>query len=315
MHTPCGRRNSFLPTVFLAPVLELVMTPKHLLLIPACTLLFFLGIYSWNQRTDILDTFSVSAGLEAAGVILKFTHGIQDTLETAWSRYVDLVNVREENERLQQKVHELTVRLALASENNEELKRLRELLRIPPPEGWQVLGTRVLGRRMGPNSPLIAMTIGRGYLTGATPETPVMTPDGIAGLVYRSGPSISTVLLLNDPSIRISVVGQKNRVQGILAGSGMLKPLELMFVPHSATFEPDELLVTSGLDNIFPKGVPVARVIAVNPSKLNSFLSVQAVPLAKLSELEDVLLLVRTPASPLPASGVPNTPSQKEESR
>lgn len=281
------------------------MSPKRLLLLPALALLLYLGIYSWNQRTHILDTAVSNTGLEASGFVLKVTDFVENTVMDAWNRYLDLVNVREENDELKKQLMEARLNLVLAAEERAELSRLRHLLTLSPPEGWQLLGARVLAGRMGSNAALASVIIGRGYLSGAVPGTPVMTPDGIAGRVLRAGPTTATVLLLVDPGSRVAVVSQENRVQGILMGAGPFKPLELRFVSHNTAVKTGEILVTSGLDEAYPKGLPVARVISATPSDLSPFQSVQAVPLAELTNLEELLLVTRqgdgTGMSGLPA--------------
>ena len=273
------------------------MSPKHLLLVPALALLLYLGMYSWNQRTHSLDTVVSSTGLEASGAVLKSLRLVEDSVLGAWNRYLDLVNVREENDELKKQLEQARLRLALAAEDRAELLRLRHLLTFNPPEGWETMGARVLAGRMGPNAALATVLIGRGYLTGAAPGTPVMTPDGIVGQVLRAGPSTATVLLLVDPGSRIAVVSQESRVQGILVGNGPGNPLDLQFVSHNMQIKPGELLVTSGLDNVFLRGIPVARVVAATPSDLSPFQLVQASPLAILSNLEELLLIALLPGN------------------
>lgn len=287
------------------------MSPKRILYLPAVALLLFLGIYSWNQHTDFLDGTSLSTGLEAAGAVLKTVRFAQDSVSDAWDRYLDLVNVREENVRLKQRLSQIETRLILATEEKAELERLRRLLSLQPPDGWQSLGTRVLSGRMGSNAALITVTINRGYLTGATPGTPAMTVEGVLGRVFRAGPTTATVLLLTDPGSRVSVVSQQSRVQGILAGTGPYKPLDMRFVSHNAEVSPGELLVTSGMDDAFPKGLPVARVTSAKPSDLSPFQSVQAEPLSNLSALEEILLLARSAAAPV-APPLPPEPEKTE---
>lgn len=101
------------------------MSPKHILLIPALALLMYLGMYSWNQRTHILDNFAANTGLEASGVVLKSVRMVQDTVMGAWNRYLDLVDVREENDELKKQVEQLRHKLLMASEERAELVRLR----------------------------------------------------------------------------------------------------------------------------------------------------------------------------------------------
>ena len=174
--------------------------------------------------------------------------------------------MREENDELKKQVEQLRHKLLMASEERAELVRLRRLLTLTPPEGWQTLGARVLAGRMGANSALASVLIGRGYMTGAIPGTPVMTPQGVAGRVLRAGPSSATVLLLIDPGSRIAVISQESRIQGVLVGGGPDKPLEMRFVSHNDVIRAGEILVTSGLDDAFPKGIPVARVLSATPS-------------------------------------------------
>lgn len=269
------------------------MSPKRLLLIPAFALLLYLGMYSWNQRTHTLDEAVANTGLEATGIVLKSVSLVRDLFLDAWNRYTELVAVREENDRLKKQLTEAKISLILAAEERAELIRLRRLLTFSPPEGWQLLGARVLAGRMGSNAALSSVIIGRGYLTGATPGTPAMTPAGVVGRVLRAGPSTATVLLLMDPGSRIAVISQENRVQGILVGSGPFKPLEVRFVSHNTAVAPGELLVTSGLDEAYPKGLPVARVVSATPSDLSPFQAVQAAPLTDLFHLEELLLVTR----------------------
>ena len=242
------------------------------------------------------------AALEASGVVLKSVRMVQDTVMGAWNRYLDLVDVREENDELKKQVEQLRHKLLMASEERAELVRLRRLLTLTPPEGWQTLGARVLAGRMGANSALASVLIGRGYMTGAIPGTPVMTPQGVAGRVLRAGPSSATVLLLVDPGSRIAVISQESRIQGVLVGGGPDKPLEMRFVSHNDVIRAGEILVTSGLDDAFPKGIPVARVLSATPSDLSPFQSIQAAPLAALSDLEELLLISRVEGSSVSGS-------------
>ena len=269
------------------------MWPKRLILLPALALLLFLGMYSWNQKTGILDDFADSSGLEVIGVVLRSTDAVRTTISDTWYRYLDLVNVREENDQLRKQLVDVQNRLILAAEERAELKRLRELLALKPPEQWPVSAARVIGGRMGSNSVMNTISIARGYMTGATPDTPVMAEGGVVGRVLRAGPTVSTVLLITDPGSKIAVIGQDSRTQGLLVGGGVGKPLELLFTPHNSDMRVQEILVTSGLDGMFPKGIPVAVVTSMAPADITPFPNIRATPLINVVRLEEVLLLER----------------------
>ena len=248
-------------------------------------------MYSWNQRTRVLDDLAAKLGLEITGAVLTPVRSAQDAAENMWDRYFDLVGVREENEALKQKVDELEARLLANGEDLAELKRLRALVQLPVDQTWRPLGARVLSGRMGPNAVLDSITISRGYSTGGRPGTPLVTHLGLVGRVLKASAHSSIVLLLTDPSSRIAVFSQESRAPGILMGMGTGQKLEVNFVQRDAKVKPGEIIITSGLDGKYPKGIPVARVLRVAPSDYTQFMAIKAEPLVDLQHLEEVLLL------------------------
>lgn len=270
------------------------MSLRRILIFAGVLLILFLGMYSWNQRTRTLDDFAANIGLELSGAVLKPMRYIQDVGTGFWERYFDLVGVREENERLQARVADLESRLLANGEDLAELKRLRALVQLPVDASWRPLGARVLAGRMGPNAVLDSITISRGYTTGGRPGTPLVTHLGLVGRVLRASAHTATALLLTDPGSRIAVFSQNSRALGILAGQGTGRNLEVNFVQRDANVKQGEVLITSGLDGKYPKGIPVARVLSVAPSDYTQFMAIYAEPLVDLQYLEEVLLLEPT---------------------
>lgn len=270
------------------------MTMRRMLIFAGVLLIFFLALYSWNRRTRVLDELAANVGLELSGAILAPIRAVQDMAGSFWTRYIDLVNVREENLRLKARLNELEARELAYGEQLAELKRLRALVQVPIDVRWRPLAARVLAGRLGPNAVLDSITISRGYVTGARPGTPLVTHNGLVGRVLRSSAHASTALLITDPGSRVAVFGQETRAPGILKGKGMGNELEVDFVQRDASMKPGELLVTSGLDNKFPKGLPVGRVTKVAPSDYTQFMAVNASPLVDLQHLEEILLLEKS---------------------
>ena len=272
------------------------MTLRRILILAGIMLILFLAMYSWNQRTRALDDLAAEIGLELAGAVLKPLRSLQDSGQDMWDRYFDLVAVREENEDLKQRVNELEAKLLANGEDMAELKRLRALIQLPVDQSWRPLGARVLAGRMGPNAVLDSITISRGYSTGGRPGTPLVTHLGLVGRVLKASAHSSIVLLLTDPSSRIAVFSQESRAPGILMGMGTGQKLEVNFVQRDAKVKPGEIIITSGLDGKYPKGIPVARVLRVAPSDYTQFMAIKAEPLVDLQHLEEVLLLEPTGA-------------------
>lgn len=264
-------------------------------------------MYTWNQRTGFLDTLSANVGLELVGTVLKPLVSAKNGAMDFWERYLDLVGVREENERLKADLISIQSQLIQAGEDRAELRRLRSLLSLPGDRTWRPVGARVVAGRMGPNSALETVMISRGYLTGGAPGTPLMTNQGLVGRVLRASAHNATALLLTDPGSRIAVLSQDTRTPGILTGRGARHALEVRFVARNAVIREGELLVTSGLDGVYPKGLPVARIVSVEPSDYSQFMSVRATPLVEVEHLEEVLLLEPTGLPPLPEAPDPET--------
>lgn len=276
------------------------MTMRRLLIAAGILLILFLAVYSWNRRNGALDDLAANVGLEISGAVLTPLRAAQDALARFWNRYFDLVDVREENIRLKTRISELEANISAAREDMAELKRLRALVQFPVDVRWRPLAARVLAGRIGPNAVMDSITISRGYVNGARPGTPLVTDKGLVGRVLRSSPHASTALLVTDPGSRIAVFSQESRTSGILKGRGMYADLEVDFVQRDAKLKNGEVLITSGLDNKYPKGLPVAVVKTVAPSDYTQFMAVNATPLVDLQHLEEVLLLEKSGVEPTP---------------
>ncbi len=278
------------------------MSTRRIIISVVLALLVFLGMYTWNQRTGQWDWLAANSGLEIAGGVLRAVHGVGDTFSSIWNRYIALIDVQEENDLLRKEVARLSQTLVASREDLAELERLRRLLRLEVPEGWTVAAARVLASRIGPNASLETLLLARGYLDGAAPGTAVASQDGLVGRVYKAGPGTSMVLLLSDVGSRVAVVAAQSRVQGILAGMGAGNPMEMLFVKQNAPLEEGELLLTSGLDAAYPKGIPVARVLSVKTGP-SPTLEIAAEPLVQFTTLEEVLLYERPVGFFMPDAG------------
>lgn len=270
------------------------MKLRRLLLFLILGLFIYLGLYSWNQRTGALDRLTEYTGLEVAGYVLGPCRWVADGISDAWNNYVHLVDTEEENADLRSRVDQLSKALNIATEEREELLRLRDLLSMGPPDQWQGVGARIIANRLGPQAALVSITLDHGFLDGAATNTPVTTPHGLVGRVLRAAPHTATVLLITDINSRVAVLSQSGRVPGILAGTGD-EMLEVDYVPPNVRIQPGEIFITSGQDGIFPKGIPCARVIEARQSDTSPFQLITAEPLADLDNQEEVLLL-QTPA-------------------
>lgn len=269
------------------------MKPKRITAIFLAGLFLYLTLYTWNLRTGYLDTFSTYIGLDVANWVLAPGKWAAEKSVEFWRRYVSLVGLKEENEQLEGEVRRLTLENVTLKDRALATGRLERLLAFIPPLEWTREGGRVVAHRMGPAGALETLLVDKGSAAGVIVDTPVLGLAGVVGRILRVGLAASTVLLINDPNSKIAVIGEKHRSPGILAGQGPGRPLTVKYVNRNAPIEPGEILTTSGLGGIFPKGLPLARVTLVERSDISLFLTVEAEPLVDPAELEEVLLLKR----------------------
>lgn len=268
------------------------MRLRRIAAIILASLFLYLTLYTWNQRTGHLDSLTGYTGLEFVGLALKPGKWVSSRFSGFWDRYVYLVGVREQLDEARAEVDQLKLEQAELKEKAALAARLETLLSFSPPPAWFKEGARVIAQRLGPAAVLETLVVDKGKAQGVNEDNPVLAPKGLIGRVLKVSPTSSTVLLLTDPNSRIAVRGQKKRFGGILTGQGRGAPLTLRYVNVNAIFEEDELLVTSGLDRIFPKGLPVARVKSVTRAEGSSPVATAEL-LVDAASLEEAMILRR----------------------
>lgn len=227
---------------------------------------------------------------------------VHEQVASFWSRYLYFVGIRQQNDQLRLELDSAKKELADLRENASEVERLRQILSLTPPIDWTRRAARIISHRLGPNAALETFLIDKGSAHGVSVNMPVVSPDGVVGRVLRLSPTAATILLITDPNSRIPVVSQKNRTQGIVKGEGPTKELTLQYVPQGAPIEEGEVLVTSGLEEIFPKGLPVAKVTSLGRSGSSLFQLIHAAPLFTPRQLEEVALLFKANAAAVPVA-------------
>lgn len=269
------------------------MNLKRVAIFLVAGLFVYLSLYTWNLRSGHLTRLSTYSGLDGVGTVVRPGRWLGGLAGDFVERYVSLVGLKQQNEALETEVKALRLENMTLRERAEATTRVERLLGFPEPPEWKREGARVMAHRVGPTAILETILVDRGKLSGAVEDTPVLSPEGVVGRIYRAGLTVSTVLLLIDPSSRIAVVGRDNRAAGIVYGMGADEKLVVKYVGLTSTIEAGEVLVTSGMDGVYPKGLPVARVSAVKREEGTLFMDVQAEPLVDILRLEEVLLLKR----------------------
>lgn len=196
-----------------------------------------------------------------------------------------------------------------------ENMRLRQLLQSSGRAGERVLVAELLAADMDPF--LHRLVLNKGSRHDTYPGQPMIDADGVMGQLVHVGPISSTAMLITDPNHALPVEVLRNGLRAVAAGTGAPGILELLHIPNNADIEVGDLLLTSGLDGVFPTGYPAARVSSVDKAPGQPFARVSATPTAHLDRSREVLLvwparrLEPAPheAAPTPASSLAENPS------
>lgn len=148
---------------------------------------------------------------------------------------------------------------------------------------------QVIAREISPASS--TLTINKGSNSGIAKDMAVIAPTGVVGRVHSVLPGTAKVILLTDPASTLAVRVQRNREEGLLEGK--LVNCALKYVSYYADIQQGDLLVTSGLDGVFPKGLSVATVTKVTKRESSAFQQVTAEPIVRFSRIEEALVLTR----------------------
>lgn len=211
----------------------------------------------------------------------------------AWRGYVGLRGVREENVRLQERLREMEAELLRRQQDAQEVARLRELLDLKPGLPFETIPAEVVARDGVPW--FRTVTLNRGAQHGIRLHAPVISSTGVVGRIVALGPNAAKVQLLLDKNSGVGVRIDRTRFTGVATGVVSFSDqgrneLVMKYVPSVADVAVGDVVVTSGLDQLFPAGLVVGRVRAVGPSA-GLFKDVQVAPSAGFDVLEAVLVV------------------------
>jgi rod shape-determining protein MreC len=205
-----------------------------------------------------------------------------------WQGYFYLVGVRQENAVLQRQLEEYKQREVRFQEAQQALTRLEVLLDLKRQVALPVIGARVIA--YDPTLWSRSAIINQGKAQGVKEGLPVLAPQGIVGRIVAVYPEYSKVMLIVDRKSGADAMVQRTRIRGMLKGKGGNR-CSLEFVPKSADVQVGDLVLSSGLVGLYPKGLVFGKVTAANKKNPGVFQEIEVTPNVDLSTLEEVLVV------------------------
>jgi rod shape-determining protein MreC len=212
-----------------------------------------------------------------------------DAVTRFWRLYSEIGQLRLENRRLREDLERLSGEVGRLREQAQATQRLERLMGFRQQAPGRAIGARVIGRDS--TRWFAVILVDRGSQDGIRRNSPVVTADGLVGRVLTVTPTTAQILLVTDPRSAVGVLLQQSRDAGVVEGQGD-GGLHLKYVARSYEIAVGEVLVTSGLGGVFPRGLPVGVVTSVIREQGGLYQEAAVRPIVSLRQLEEVLILV-----------------------
>ncbi len=250
----------------------------------------FLYIFSLNFRPpDRMDLLQRSL-VEVFAPMVKSLGKASGIFEDSIQEYVFLRQVKRENESLKSQVASLEQKLTDYQEAYVENLRLRRLLDFKTSiQGETIPAQVVLHDMTGWFQTLIT---DKGFRDNIASDMAVVNDEGVVGRIMDISDRYSRVLLITDPGSSVDAIIQRNRVRGILAGKDANSCI-LKYVRGNLDVQVGDLIITSGKDGVFPKGLRLGTVQGVFKDPVDLFQKIEVKPLVRLSAIEELLIIRR----------------------
>ncbi|HET9447313.1 MAG TPA: rod shape-determining protein MreC [Steroidobacteraceae bacterium] len=255
--------------------------------------LFFLGVVSvvvmmLDHRGGYLETARLWMSAAANPI-----YTVVQTPYQLWSwltgSFADRARLRAENAKLNEQLRVARTQLLRFESLSEENRRLREIREASKGVSERTLIAEIVNVDVQPHRAMVV--INKGADDGVFRGQPVLDAFGIVGQVMLVGKSTATIILITDTEHSVPVQVNRNGIRSIAMGTGDSAKLSLPYMTVESDVQRGDLLVSSGLDAIFPAGYPGATVTQVERNPTDTFALVEAKPLAQLDRDREVLLL------------------------
>ena len=267
---------------------------KIRLLLPIVLILLFLSLMPRVQKR-MMWYEQMFANLVAPFQWIFASSG--DSLSNVWNGYISLVGTERENEKLRADNARLTGDLTRMEEVRSENERLRQLLGYRDVFGMESVAARVLSN--DPRAEFKSVMINKGKGDGIELYMPVVGPKGLVGRIGRVTNGSAQVLLLNDPNSAVDAMVQRSRARGLLVGAAARTKLKaghyltrIEYLRSVSDIRDGDVVVTSGLDGVFPPSLPVGTVHHIIKSQDGIFKEGEVVPFEDFQELQEVMVLL-----------------------
>jgi len=248
----------------------------------------------------VLFLLSSSSGLKqpwnpVGQVIVEITAPFQKLIKQTinitrnfWINYFYLIDVRRENRHLKREINFFRRENSRYEELLATHERLRKLLQFKEMIRRPVVAAQVIG--LDPTGWFKSVIIDKGKQAGLKPDMPVVNASGVVGRIVSVSNNYAKVLLIIDQNSAVDCLTQGSRDRGMVKGMST-EVCKMDYMAKSSDAVVGEVVITSGLGDIFPKGLPLGKISGVNEASGRLFKEIDVMPSVDFSKLEEVLVI------------------------
>ncbi len=234
-------------------------------------------------------TFFERVMIDSIGPIQSSIFYVRDLTKNFFSNYIFLVNVKKNSAELKKEISELENQIFQLQELKKENQRLKNLLKFGEEIGFERVLARVVG--WDSNNAIKVLRINRGKEHGVKEKYPVISAKGLVGYVYRASNEYSDVITILHQDNRVDAIGVRTRSHGIVEGYSGGKCI-MKYVTRSEPIALNDQVMTSGLGNIYPKGLKIGTISKIEKESYGITQFVEIKPSVDFRRIEEVIVLL-----------------------
>jgi len=251
-----------------------------------------------NSKTGVPVLEAVTFGIFSE--VQRSLSGGFSGVHNVWSSYVGLRHVKAENDELKRQLAAAQIAVQEQRALADQARGLQRLLELRDRVNLATTGAEIIGAAASPD--FRTLTIDKGTRDGVRPDMAVIAPAGVVGRVVVPSARSAKVQLLIDRNAAAAVIVERTRAQGVVVGGGDDR-LQMQYVSEASDVVVGDLVVTSGIDTIYPKGLAIGTIESVEKNG-PAFKKIVVKPLVDFTQLEEVLIVLTPTPAKEAAAGV-----------
>jgi len=243
------------------------------------------------QDSQLEKNFIFQAGVFITHKTHQFFSHYINYIGNTVTLYTYIIQVKKNNQTLQKENNRLKMQLMQMEEVKIENARLNRLLLFSTQEDFKLLPAKVIAMDPFPNYRLL--TVDKGEKDGLKKNMGAIIEEGVIGYVFRVYKDTAQILLLSDRNAVLPVTVQRSRVHGLIEGYDE-QFLKLKYLRNEADVQINDQIVTSGIDDFFPPGLPIGAVSQIHKEQYGLSQDVDIRLKAQLSKIEELFIIIKT---------------------